>query len=916
MASPRSSLFRRVLRWTLWLGLLAVLAVQLRVLSQGGLRVPDFATELLLRRAGEAGFSARLREIWIDPRGRVLLANPALGFNDPSSRRIATARSVVLQLRRRDLLRGRLVLTRAELHGLELRLPAPHSPDGVELTLLENGEFIFDRPSADQPWSVSQASARVFAVPTSFRGTLPQKVPAASDALPAAPRLRAGLRQFATIYRRVAALPLDSVRSLRIDLDSDRLNIGAEAASLRVPAHPAIPASLTGASLEGVRLVLAFPFATPALGMLELEAERLAAPGAFGLSTGAVSARLRTPAGGDLVADLALASLRLAPPPEIKLPDLPATPALVSARYARADSHLKVELATRLADSPWQITAEGDPTRREGQASAAGRLTPALLEIVRPLLPNKARPVLSLTDPVNLALDATFAAGGAPARIVARASAGRAVAHRVRFDRASATLIYEPAARVFRADDLVLVQDDSRADGSYEMDTESLAFRFLLAGRLRPAGIDGWFGAWWPGFWSTFSFDALPPSADVDIQGVWRAPMRTTVFVGASGAGLRLRELPLDTLATRIQVNPGGSIDLRGFHATRGDHVASGAFSRSLDPETREWSRLAFDIRSDFPLEDLPRLFPDQGPAIAAPFALSGPPRIHLRGETFGPGSASPGSQRYTLDLATSAPLRYQGFPFDSLATRLERDAGEIRLEDLRVGFADGVATGRVVLSGPDSARWLAYEIALADARLDLALLRWREFQATRPDYRPPAADATDAPRKTLGGSVSLRLAATGPLADPLAHSGAGSANIADADLAQIRLLGLFSRLLSDLGIGLGTLRLTHADTRFVLQRDQLLFDGLRLTGPSASVEADGAYRLPTGKLNFTARVRPLEQRTGILSSTVGWVLSPLSSALIVRLEGTLDQPDWTFSYGPTRLLRRITGSRPAEPAP
>ena len=89
----------------------------------------------------------------------------------------------------------------------------------------------------------------------------------------------------------------------------------------------------------------------------------------------------------------------------------------------------------------------------------------------------------------------------------------------------------------------------------------------------------------------------------------------------------------------------------------------------------------------------------------------------------------------------------------------------------------------------------------------------------------------------------------------------------------------------------------------------QLAFKSLRLTGPSALVEAKGDYTLDTGRLAFNARVRPFEQRTGLLSSTAGLVLTPLSSALEVELSGTLEKPEWTFTYGPGRLLRRIIGS-------
>ncbi|MBC8010897.1 MAG: hypothetical protein H7067_12470, partial [Burkholderiales bacterium] len=180
-----------------------------------------------------------------------------------------------------------------------------------------------------------------------------------------------------------------------------------------------------------------------------------------------------------------------------------------------------------------------------------------------------------------------------------------------------------------------------------------------------------------------------------------------------------------------------------------------------------------------------------------------------------------------------------------------------------------------------------------------------------------PAPEKAPEEDKPLGGRVSFTLAATGPLADPLAYSGTGTARIVGADLARIRLLGGFSSLLSSLGIGITTVELAEADAEFRIDRNRVEFSRLHLTGPSALVEAKGDYTMPKGTLDFSAKVRPFEKSDGFFSSAAGFVLSPLSSALEVELRGPLDDPEWTFSYGPTQFFRRITGSRPKpDPAP
>lgn len=907
----------RFLRWTLWLGLLGVLAIQARILVDGGFRLPGFAQSYLVRRLAAEGFTFDAEAVWLAPDGRLMFVRPRLGLNGQDSP-VATARAVAIHLRRRELLGGKISATRLELADLWINLPAIASPTGAAQPILEAGEFRLSRAPDAANWTVDQASARLLSIPAAFSGTLPSGGSGAMPRRPAAEVARDTLHRAATLYRQLARLPLDRIRVVRVDLSPSRLALSTELPALSLSDYPLLPPRFPDVALEQVQASLSLPLERPTtdLGEIRLHARRLVVPAPYLLQGEEVSLRLsargRTLRLGetkDKALSLSLAAARFQ---KTDLP-LPAVPVVAEARFAADGGTLDLDLSARLADAPWSARFSGTVADRAGSLAAKGELTPALLDQVRSFLPEKARPILELSDPVRLDVSALVAPGADPVRVVARAAAGRAVAGKVPFDRAGAVLVYEPSARRLLADELVLVQNDSRAKGSYEMDTDTLAFRFLLGGQLRPMAIEGWFSGWWDRFWENFHFGPVPPAAEVDIQGVWRDPERTTVFVQASSGALRLRELELDTLRTRMQV-AAGAFDILNFHATREAHAAEGRFVRLNGPDNDEWSYMDFDVRSDFPVDALPRLFPAEGPALVAPFALDGAPRIHLVGQSFGPASATPGRQRYDLHLATDAPLRYSGFPLDHLALRLERRDAELRLRDIRAGFATGLATGEAALSGPDTDRWLAFDITLADASLDLAQARWTEFQTSRPRETPDAPETPKVPAdakgtkdaKPLGGRISAHLAATGPLDNPLGYSGRGDAKITGADLANIRLMGPVSSLLGEIGIGFTTLKLSEADARIALDQNRLVFEDLRLTGPSALVEAKGVYLLPAGVLDFQAKIRPFDQSGGILSSTANFFTSPLSSVLEVDLAGTLEDPSWTFTYGPTKFFRRL----------
>lgn len=902
----------RLLLWSLWLILAAALIFQVRILQDGGLRVPAPVLELIAHRLEQEGLSLAAGEVWLDPHGRVLVRDARLGLAGQNDA-FASTETISLQLRRRELLRGRVVPTGLEISGLRLSLPAPLSPSGIAEPLVTGGEFRLARPAGTETWALTQSSARILGVPTNFSGAPPAFAHSSAPRPPVAESVRNILGRAAVIYHSLAALPLDSIRSLHLDLAPGSLSVTAEIPNLLAPTQPSIPAVLAGTTLEEVQLTFNLPLTSDGsftdTPEIHLQAKRFATPSALALSGEQLSLRLHSDAPGTYLADLTIDRLQktgLA---------VPAAPLIATLRYkpAPAIQLLEGNVSTRLADAPWSLDLAGDPATRAGEISAQGTLTPALLAVARPFIPAKARSLFSITDPIALAATATLTPGGHPEHARLRFTTGRATAHEVDWDRAYADIVYDAATRRIVADPARLMLADCGASGTYEMDVDTLAYRFLLAGSLRPMLIQGWFTEWWDDLWANFTFGPLPPEAEIDIQGTWGKPDQSDVFVGVHSGPMRLRGLSVDSLDTRIRTHEH-RVEVHGFRATAGGRAASGTFTRVYNPILDTWAHMAFDIRSDLPVESIPLIFPVEGPALVEPLALTAPPSLHLAGELFGPGRAEKNHrQDYVLEVATAAPLHYQGFPLDHLSLRVERHGEELFLEDIRAGFADGLATGRAVLSGPEEQRWLALDMRVADANLDLTLVRWREFQATRPT--PPIPDTPaikprPEPEKNrpLGGSLALGLKATGPLADPLGLSGQGEGVVIGADLARIRLLGGLSGLLSDLGIGLGTVRLNGAQAGFQLDRNRLAFKSLRLTGPSALVEAKGDYTLDTGRLAFNARVRPFEQRTGLLSSTAGLVLTPLSSALEVELSGTLEKPEWTFTYGPGRLLRRIIG--------
>jgi hypothetical protein len=121
--------------------------------------------------------------------------------------------------------------------------------------------------------------------------------------------------------------------------------------------------------------------------------------------------------------------------------------------------------------------------------------------------------------------------------------------------------------------------------------------------------------------------------------------------------------------------------------------------------------------------------------------------------------------------------------------------------------------------------------------------------------------------------------------------------------------LGPLSQALSGSFINFGSFSLNRVETGFELMGDRVRFPDMRVTGPSALLEAKGDYQLRDGSLSFTTKVYPFDENSSVVGHAVGFVLTPLSRVLEVKLRGTMSEPSWIFSYGPSRLLNALIGS-------
>jgi len=906
----------RVLLIGVWLLLLAALAGQIHLLSSRRVPVPEFLNQIGQRELAVHGVHLEYGRSLMDLSGHVVFENIRVSLTSAPDAPLATARTVYAHFDPWALLVGRLELEEIRVSGLDLHLPAAHSPSAVDEVPVGNIDFGL-RP-LDRALQLDYFTGYAGRLPVQASGRIslpPSKPSGVSTKDTVAETVAAWIKLARDAHAADARLAAFDAPRLNLRLDSHSVALRFQADSLRLDALgiEGVHGLLTGLEAETtlpLRTVLTDPLT------LTGSVKSLTLPQS--ITADALRFRLGTTGGFDpRNVELQLGSLRWR---AIEAGPLAATLTRASGNILTAD------VALSIAGAPWRLQASGLPARDgSGRLQLDGFVDDDTLAFAGGLIDRKLSSLLDPAQPAPLHAVADFAPGWKLARAAGRLHSGFVLVGGVPLDETGTEFTYDGSQVV--ADNLVLRLGDSLAHGSYEMDTRTMDFRFLLKGGLRPALISPWFHAWWTKFWKTFDFSRGLPVADVDVRGRWGDLTATQVFVQADAPGTALKGVAFDRVRTRLFLRPHW-FDIRHFAVFSGPSEAEGWLARSLDLQKDTWRHMEFHVDSTLPLETISGLFPAESAELLAPYRFTTPPLLRLDGRVDSADSPLGKHEKIDITLTSAGAMTYHDFPLSDLTFQALLRDDRIFLPELAVSFAGGRATGNARLFGAADARRLAFDIKLANANLGavtLAVAKLQPSAAVTPaqapspaePLSPKAAEAARLRQERLDrGRLDFSLAAEGLYSDFYTFKGAGNAVITGTELAQLNLLGPLSEAVKGTFLNLGSFSLTTVSAPFTLDGERVHFDDLRITGPSALVQGNGDYLLRGGHLAFTAKVHPFDESTSLVGTAMDFVLTPLSKVFAVKLQGTLAKPSWIFSYGPSRLLNTITGSDKTTPAP
>lgn len=902
------------LLWSVWLVLASLLVLQIVIACSHELRIPRRLVRSFEDRLALSGLHASFESASFDPAGNVLVENLRL-FSDSFDDPLVTCSSVLVKIDPLGLLVGHLEAESVQGHGVTLYVPAMFSPTGRTEAVVDRLELLV-RPRVRQ-LDIEQFVGRAGPLAVSCRGAvrLAQRRPGTPLGR------RAAMAEIVNDYTRVAQkavlwqakLAKFEHPSLEVILTPDEFRLARATVSF-CASDVEMNAETFGSTRfkqgvrgHGLRVNTALPLvvapqsnAQAGLSLASIEvddgsrAEHISAA-----LTGMVHAQPLNFDSWEFSTAIGEIKSHGVSVSNVSLQAQPSTGPRVSAGAS-----------FRLADQAWRVDAGGDPKTGEVQVETDGKVSPAILELIGQRIGRDLNDLVATEAPATLHAQVEFGPGWKPAGVRGNLAVGKVVARNVALDRARADFQYRGTD--VQVTDILLAQGENSARGSYTMDTKSLDYRFLLTGRLRPVGINGWFHEWWPRFWSHFDFAGGPPDADVDVEGRWREPHLTTVYIFVDAKSPIVREVPFDRLRTTLFIRPDFYDGLE-FFATRGTGSARGRFTRSVDLDKRGFRWMDFDVDGDLELQETARLFGEQGTEIVDPYRFEHPPHLKIKGRL--EGEASPGGEHemVLIDVASKGAFQFFGFPLSDLTCRAKVQDHNIDVTGLKVVFAEGNAQGTAKVSGRGDNRTLSFDGDVQSASLGEAIRVLETFSAKRRGEKPPASSRFQ--QRVASGKLDLHATAKGLYQDPYSFAGSGTAELRGAELAEVNLLGSLSEAFKGNSLlGFTSWRLDTAKTTFTIEHEKLVFPDLRITGPTARLEAHGAYRFDKKTMAFNAKFFPFEEGKTLLANAVGFVLAPVSAALELKLSGSVDQPRWYFAYGPTNFFRKIAGNEETPP--
>jgi hypothetical protein len=494
-------------------------------------------------------------------------------------------------------------------------------------------------------------------------------------------------------------------------------------------------------------------------------------------------------------------------------------------------------------------------------------------------------------------------------------------------------------------------------------------FRVLLAGSFDPHLLNPFIGPGWTEIWSQIGLrQTTLPYGGVDVHGHWGTPTEH-IYVGAGGKNVSFRGVEFEHAELRVGELPG-VIALFDMKVAKGGNRAGGTLQihdKEAPRKHHESIRLAFT--GSLEKEDIVKLVGGSLPKILTPLHTNSPVAADVTAYIHGERSPTPKREQVLVNIRLPEKFEAWGQSLKNFRGTAAYDTGLLCVDIGEAEYSGGKIGGAVApwASQRKSAHcvWvdtrqenplLTLDLELLGAQRSLFLENLQRLGGQTATGQTATGTETLAKPETEAGTGTGTVTTTGAVAAAGTQTGAVGANAAaapaplpanatekkpavdnsrldvsflgnitppdfatlagvgkvalkDSSIPQLYVFGGLSRVLEKVKIGFTNYKLETAESDFVMRKCVLYFPNIKVTGVDAQIECKGNFDILADKLNFVA---VLDSKVGESVPLVGLaskVFNKWTNLAMVRVTGSLKDPQWSIDPSPTGLFRDVLKS-------
>ena len=479
----------------------------------------------------------------------------------------------------------------------------------------------------------------------------------------------------------------------------------------------------------------------------------------------------------------------------------------------------------------------------------------------------------------------------------------------------SGDITYSHSSGEFWANNACAVSPDGwKVGAQIYQNLKNYDYKFYFTGSLRPSEINHFMEPWWAEIFGDFSFDKKFPHTDISVCGTWGKPEYMYVYGDVWLEDAFRNGVKFERANLTVWVNPS-RISIYNLYVKNGSRELSGAlnwayFSGMLD----SYNENAIVVKSTLNREELIAMGGEKVKESLELWSFDTAPKISLNLLMKNPARKPESPDAMNLGYECAGTTRVGKFGLQNLKFRSYVLGDDIYLKDMDFSIAEGRGSGALFAGKKDGKDYFDADLKIENANQkkfsEILLSLSPEPQNPQKSPEPQKAGASPKPSGPEGfenaqfGKISGEAKIAGYMDFAETFKGGGKLVLENPKLGTINLFGVISRLTNALHLPVGSFELSRAESPFAIENAQIIFDGLKITGPSAKIIGKARYNFLKDTVGAKLLFSPFsEVKTPVVSQIISMV-NPITSLAEIDIKGGIDDPEVSINLKPMNVFK------------